>query len=226
MADKKKSKVYRLINIIVYGLGYYLAKILFKILCRCKVYGKKNVPKKGGCLIAPNHASFVDPHLVGSSCPREIYFFARSTLMKKKVFEILLDLWNCIPVDRDTPTPGSLKKAISVLRNGHALLVFPEGTRTEDGNLQEAKLGLGYIAQKAKVPIVPVYVYGTYDVLPKGAKKIKFRKVAVLFGKPLDFQNDYQTKGNEEIYQNISNRVMESIIGLKKEYESLSKSAR
>ncbi len=210
-----KKILYRLANILVYRGAYFLSKILATVLFRIRIIGSNNVPKQGSFIIAPNHASLYDPHIVGCSIRREIYYLARSTLMKNKVLTILFQLWNCIPVDRDKPAASSLKKAVQVLREGKPLMIFPEGTRSVDGELQKGKLGIGFIAQKSQAPIIPVYVHGSYGILPKGAKFPRLKKVTVLIGKPLYFKNLYAQKGNEEIYQAISDEVMNQISILK-----------
>lgn len=210
-----KHFFYRIVNITVYRFGYFLFKILSKILFRPNVQGRKNIPPKGAFILAPNHASSLDPHIVGTSIWREIYFFARSSLMKNRPLQMLFRLWNCITVDRDNPTPGSLKKAVQALKQGKPLVIFPEGTRSENGELQKGKLGLGFIAHKSQVPIVPVYVHGSYEILPKGIKFPRFKKLTVSIGKPLDFETLYLMKGNGEVYQTISDQVMHAITELK-----------
>lgn len=135
--------------------------------------------------------------------------------MRHPLANLLFKLWNCIPVDRDEPTPGSLKQAIRLLKGGQALILFPEGTRSLDGELQEAKMGVGFIAHKSQAPVVPIYIQGAHQILPKGSKWPRFKKLRVMIGTRLDFQELYQKKGSEEIYQTISNQVMDSIKNLK-----------
>jgi 1-acyl-sn-glycerol-3-phosphate acyltransferase len=217
------NKVYRLINIIVYRMGYFSFKFIYKVFFRMEVYGRENIPSEGACILASNHSSFLDPPIVGTSHSREMYYFARSSLMRHRSAKILFQLWNCIPVDRDNPSPGTLKQAIHTLKENKALLLFPEGTRSLDGKLQEGKMGIGFIAHKAKVPIIPVYIDGSYEILPKGSKRPRFTKLRVRIGKPLGFQDLYQKKGNDIVYQAISNGVMNVISALRDEVRAFKK---
>jgi 1-acyl-sn-glycerol-3-phosphate acyltransferase len=213
----------RLANIIVYRWGYFSFLLIYKLFFRMKVYGSENIPSKGACIIASNHQSFLDPPIVGTSNFRELYYFARSSLMRTAFTNILFRLWNCIPVDRDNPSPGTLKKAIQVLKQEKALLLFPEGTRSLDGTLQQGKMGIGFIAHKVKCPIVPVYIDGSYNILPKGSKWPKFTKLKVQIGKSFSLEELYQKKGSEEVYQSISDQVMDTIRDLKNKLQSSTK---
>jgi 1-acyl-sn-glycerol-3-phosphate acyltransferase len=212
-----KEKLLRLANIIVYGITYYLSKTIYIVFFRIQVRGRENMPQKGACILASNHASFLDPPIVGTSHSREMYYFARSTLMDTPFTRTLFRLLNCIPVDRENLSMSTLKKGLAVLKEGHPLLLFPEGTRSETGELQKGKMGLGFIAHKAKVPIVPFYIHGSYDILPKGSKWPHFSKLRVNIGQPMNFDALYSQKGKDEIYQKISDEVMIRIAALKDE---------
>lgn len=210
-------------NIIVYRWTYFSFKLIYKLFFRMKVYGSENVPSQGACILASNHSSFLDPPIVGTSNFRELYYFARSSLMGSHFTDILFQLLNCIPVDRANPSPGTLKKAIGVLKENKALLLFPEGTRSLDGTFQKGKMGIGFIAHKAKCPIVPVYIDGSYNILPKGSKWPKFTKLRVQIGKPFHLYDLYQKKGSEEVYQTISDQVMDTIRDLRDQLQSVKK---
>jgi len=200
---------FRLINILVYRWGYYSFKIIYKVFFRMRVTGWRNVPRTGACILAANHASFLDPPIVGTAAVRALHYFTRSSLMHHPLANALFHLWNCIPVDRDHPSPGTLKKAIQILKEGHALVLFPEGTRSIDGTLQSGKMGIGFIAHKSQAPIVPVYIDGAFDILPKKARWPRFRKLRVSIGPPVVLNDLYARKGCEAAYQAISDRVMD-----------------
>ena len=215
-----KQKLFRLANIIVYGITHILYKTVYIVFFRMQIRGRQNMPLKGACIIASNHASFLDPPIVGTSHSREMYYFARSTLMYTPFRRILFRLLNCIPVDRQSLTMSTLKASLGVLKAGYPLLLFPEGTRSETGELQKAKMGLGFIAHKARVPIVPFYIQGSHDILPKGAKWPHLSKLRVNIGEAINFDHYYRQKGNDEIYQKISDEVMNRIAALKNELVS------
>ncbi|MBI1869875.1 MAG: 1-acyl-sn-glycerol-3-phosphate acyltransferase [Chlamydiae bacterium] len=219
---KVGQKLYQWIHIAFYESTYWGFRCFFKIFFRHQVWGRENVPLDGACILASNHTSFGDPPIVGISHSREMYYFARSTLMKNPFSKLLFQLWNCIPVDRKEPAPGSLKKALKVLKEGYPLLLFPEGTRSLDGKLQPGKMGIGFIAHKTKAPVIPFYIDGAYDILPKGTHWPRFKKLKVFIGKSLAFPDLYSQRGSEEIYQRISDEVMEAIKQLKMKSEELS----
>ncbi|MEW6534222.1 MAG: lysophospholipid acyltransferase family protein [Candidatus Auribacterota bacterium] len=167
-------------------------------------------------LVASNHCSNIDPPAVGISVPFGMCYFAKEELntnfIMKLIFKKIPMLW----VNRDNPTPASIKQTIDALQDGRPLLVFPEGTRSPDGTIQQAKSGAGMIACKAMVPILPVYVEGTYDILPKGASMPKFHKVRVYVGTPYKLETSpFSGKSKKEIYQLASAEMIERIIAIK-----------
>jgi len=152
-----------------YIIVYQFARWFANLFGRLDVRGVENVPDSA-CIIACNHQSFLDPPLVGSSLLKETFFFARKSLFKNPLLGWVLRTCNTIPVDRDGGSDvAAFKRVFSILRNGQRLLMFPEGTRSRDGELQEAQAGIGLIACKTRVPIVPVRVFGASELLPRGA---------------------------------------------------------
>ena len=212
---KMKRTLDRIVGFILYRIICVIAILFYGILFRRSVKGRHHVPRTGPLIIASNHASFVDPPLIGSSIPREIYFLTRDTLMKNPFWRYLLLRLNCIPVDRDRGDVKALRATIKCVSDGNAVLLFPEGTRTTDGNIQDGKTGIGFIVHKTKVPVLPVYCDGTFDILPKNTKLPRLKKVRVHFGKPLIFSQLYQMKGSQEIYQDITDQIMNAIKALR-----------
>jgi 1-acyl-sn-glycerol-3-phosphate acyltransferase len=147
------------------------------------VEGRENVPK-GGCLIVSNHVSFMDPTTVGWAVAREIHYLARKSLFKPPFWSWFLPVCNVLPIDRDANDISGLRRIIRMLKDGHAVLLFPEGTRSQDGTPQAAEPGAGLIALKAGVPILPVRVFGTFESLSRHTKHLKFHPIRVVIGKP------------------------------------------
>ena len=150
---------------------------------RMKVEGRENVPA-GGCLIVSNHVSFMDPTTVGWAVAREIYYLGRKTLFKPPFWNWFLPLCNVLPIDRDGRDVSGLRRIIKMLKEGHAVLLFPEGTRSADGTLQAAEPGAGLVAVKAGVPILPVRVFGTFESLSRHNKRFRFHPIRVVIGQP------------------------------------------
>ena len=194
---------------------HIIARFFLFIWCKLsfsyKVYGKRNMPKKGGVIVAPNHASYLDPIFVGIGSSRLLNYMARETLFKNFFFGRLIRTTGAFPIKRNFHDLGAIKEAIRRLKKGKPVLIFPEATRTTDGNLQPVKGGISFLAHSAGVPVVPVYIKGSFNVWPKGAKCIRCFKVSVYFGKPICF------KGTSDDYQVFADSIMESIAKLRDE---------
>lgn len=168
-----------------YLLGYSLSKAVARTLFGYRVIGAENMIEEGPCIIAANHCSYLDPPLVGIACRRAIHYLARKSLLDLPLLGPILPELNVIPVDQKNADRSALMGAIRVVRQGGAVLIFPEGTRSADGELQPARPGLGMIAAKTGAPVVPVMVTGSYKAFPKGAKFPKPTPVKVRIGQAL-----------------------------------------
>lgn len=215
MIDSMKHEV--MADMRVYQFSTRLFKLFLLIWNRLGIRGVENVPATGGVLIASNHASFLDPPVVGVGYRvRPIHFMARDTLWNSKFGKWWMDRVGCIPVSRGTGDVRALKLTIKALKEGKAVSMFPEGTRTEDGELQEAKGGIGFIIEKSGCVVVPAYINGTYKAHPKGAKLIKPCKVTIVYGEPIT-QEDFQALGSgREAYEKHAALIMQRIAELKK----------
>jgi 1-acyl-sn-glycerol-3-phosphate acyltransferase len=171
----------------LYFLGWSFYRLYFKIYHRWEIYGAENVPLTGPAILASNHASFLDPPLVGAATKREINYMARDTLFRFPVIGWILRNVNAIPVDREGRGAAGLRATMDRLLQGGAIILFPEGTRTPNGELQGAKSGIGFTVIKSPAPVVPVRVFGTFRALNRRQSFPRPHKVAVVFGKPIDF---------------------------------------
>jgi len=153
-------------------------------LHRIKVEGRENVPT-GGFLIVANHVSFMDPTTVGWAVERELHYLARKSLFKPPFWSWFLPVCNVLPIDRDGGQDLSgLRRIIRMLKEGHAVLIFPEGTRSPDGTIQAPIAGAGLIALKGEVPVLPVRIFGTFESLSKDMIVPRFHPIRVVIGKP------------------------------------------
>jgi len=170
----------------IYYIFRFILWVGLKVKTRLKVVGSEWVPSSGGVILAANHASFLDPPLLGVSVRnRVVRFMARDTLFHHRALGWLLYKFGVVPLSREKGDVAAIKTAIRLLRDGNCVALFPEGTRTTTGELQQAKGGIGFLINKAAVPVVPVYINGSFQAWPKGAEKIKSHPVSVHFGKPI-----------------------------------------
>ena len=172
---------------LAYDMSKVLLRVSFGLAYGLKVTGQSHVPRTGPFVLASNHLSFLDPPLLGAACPRRLRFMARSDLFRHPVLGWYLRQVNVMPLQRGEADIGAVRLALDYLRRGDAVALFPEGTRQLSGTLGTAKRGVGLLATLAKVPIVPVFVRGTFDALPPHAKGLQPAKIRVAFGEPISY---------------------------------------
>ena len=166
---------------------YYFCVLAVRFLCRLlyhhRLYGKENVPK-GAAIIAPNHVSHLDPAIVGAYWPEKIRFFARDTLFTGFMGWLLPKL-QVYPIQREGADIKTMRQILNFLSEGEKVVLFPEGTRSLDGELQKTQAGVAMLAQRAGVPIIPVYIAGTFDIMPPGTKPKLTGRASSTIGKPI-----------------------------------------
>ena len=192
-----------------YLLGYSLSKTLAKTFFNYRVIGAENMIEEGPCIIAANHCSYLDPPLVGVACKRAIHYLARKSLLDIPVLGPILPELNVIPVDRKNADRSALMGAIRVVRNGGAVLIFPEGTRSPDGKLQPAQPGIGMIVAKTGAPVVPVKISGSHEAFPRGSSCPRLAPVTVSIGPALCF--DSINPEGRDYYQKASDRILDAV---------------
>ena len=200
----------------VYGVCHYALRVVFDMFFRGEVAGRENLPSTGAFLIAANHASHLDPPMIGVHVPRQLCFFARKTLWHGRLASWWLDTVGTIPVDRDGGQDvAALKRVLRALDHGQATILFPEGTRTTDGRLQRPKPGVGFIICKSQVPVVPARIFGSFEAFGKGAHLPRLgTPLTVVFGRPLPPASYDDPAAGKERYQVASERVMARIAEL------------
>src|SRR5215831_15459519 len=171
----------------IYLLGWWGFRALYRFYFHWRVYNPERVPLRGPVILAANHASYLDPPLVGAGVKRGINYLARDTLFRYPGIGWLLRNWNSVPVDREGGGAAGLKAILDRLLDGGAIILFPEGTRTRDGRLQPARSGIGLTVIKSKAPVVPVRVFGTFEAFNRFMRFPRPRRVSVKFGRPINF---------------------------------------
>jgi len=192
-----------------YLLGYSLSKAIAKTFFNYRVIGAENVIEEGPCIIVANHCSYLDPPLVGVACKRAIHYLARKSLLDVPVLGPILPELNVIPVDQKNADRSALMGAIRVVRNGGAVLIFPEGTRSPDGKIQPAQPGVGMIVAKTRAPVVPVKLVGSYEALPKSGLIARPSAVVAKVGRSLNL--DPRGAADRRCYQEVSDKILAAI---------------
>jgi 1-acyl-sn-glycerol-3-phosphate acyltransferase len=178
---------------------------IFKILFRLKVKGAENIPKHGGFILASNHVSFLDPLALGAASGRNFNFMARHDLFSVPLFGKLIAAVNAFPVKRDSADKTALKEAMRRVKSGGALALFPQGSRQSSGSaLEQPQPGIGFLAAKLAVPVIPAFISGTEKALPRHAKFIRLTPISVSFGKQISIEGRMP-------YEDIAMRIMDDI---------------
>ncbi len=191
-----------------YRLCRYFCQLFFLSFCRGRSFGVRNVPLQGGVLLVCNHQSFLDPVLATLALPRECHYMARDSLFHKPRFKRLIESLNAFPVKRGTADISAIKETLKRLKAGGLVTVFPEGTRTSDGSIQEMQPGVVLVARKAGVPIVPTMIDGAFQAWPRTAKLPRPGRIIVAYGEPISAQQ-LATLDESECIAMVRGRIIE-----------------
>jgi 1-acyl-sn-glycerol-3-phosphate acyltransferase len=173
--------------------------------------------QSGPVILAMNHQSYLDPPLAGITCDRPIYFLARRTLLDVPLLGRVLPKVNVIPVNQEGVDRSAIKALIRLLQAGNGVLVFPEGSRTLDGNLQPAEPGLGLVIAKTLAPVVPMRIFGARDALPREGGGLRLVPITIVIGEPIVFSAADLEPPGKNLYAALSDRVMKAIAALRLE---------
>lgn len=200
-----------------YRFGYNLTRVLAKSCFAFKVVHRERIIEEGSCVLAMNHQSYLDPPLAGIACQREIHYLARKTLLRWPILGPIFPELNVVPVDQERADMSALKAVIKLVRAGHCTVIFPEGARTLDGQLQPAQPGLGLIIAKTLCPVVPMRIFGADRAFPRDGRLRLFQPITLVVGEPLRFTQADLVEPRRELYQRLSERVMERIAAIQYE---------
>lgn len=200
----------------VYRLVRGWSDLSLRVYHRMRVHGLDRIPREGGVLIVSNHASFLDPMaLAGSIRFRILHFMARDSLVHAPLIGWLMTRLELILIDRNRGDVAALKAALRLLKEGEMVGLFPEGTRTPDGNLQPARGGIGFLIAKARVPVIPAYVGGTFRALARHHRFPRPARVTVRFGDPILPEELDALGAGRESHQTIADLIMTRIAALR-----------
>lgn len=196
----------------------------YKIFFAFRHRGSENVPPSSdprGVILAPNHASFLDPPILGISLKRRVTYLAKEYLFSAAIVGWTLRSIGAYPIRTKTDDFRSIRDLVRILKEGQCVTVFPEGTRSPDGSLRKAEGGVGFLALKSGAWVVPAYIRGSYEAFPKGKKFFRPRPVSIFYGKAFVPAEDKEILAAPDPYQAVGDRIMRDIAALKTEVEKV-----
>jgi len=187
---------------------YKITKMLFWpwfiFFLRLSIKGRENVPRNKGFILVSNHVSYLDPIALALACPGNLNFMAKEELFRPHFFGWIMRLNNCFPLRRKGADLAAIREAIKRVNLGGGLLIFPEGTRSADGKLGVGLEGVGFLVDKLNVPVIPAFVKGTFEAMPKGAWLVRPLKISIQFGKQIPLER-------RVAYSDVADKVMQAI---------------
>lgn len=197
-------------------LLYHLNRALMRAAFRLEVTGRENLPREGPCIICPNHVSYLDPLVLTAALdlPR-----LRSTrwiawaggVMENPVVRILARLAQAVPIEVRRASQSSLAAGAAVIRRGETVVLFPEGQRSLTGELGAFRPGIGLLASHLDVPLVPAYIHGAFEALPRNSRRLRFSRIRIAFGRPQSPEELMEQGGEGESYERIA-RAMHDVV--------------
>ena len=188
-----------------------ICRIISTLAFDLKVYGAHRLPQEGGVLVVSNHQSYLDPVLLAVRTKRPLSYMAKSELFTHKPFTWMIRALGAFPVRQGAGDVRAMKEAIERVQEGHALLIFPEGSRTEDGQLLPVEPGVALVIRKAKVPVIPCVIDGAYRAWQKDAKSPRAAPIRILYGHPMDLSG----LDREQVVKAIQDKFSEMLQSLR-----------
>lgn len=191
---------------MIYRFSRSVLRILYKLFFRLEASGLEHIPKEGGVLLCSNHLTLLDPPTIGILLKRKVHFMAKQELFQIFGFGWLIRQLGAFPVKRGGVSKESIKTALTLLRNGHVMGIFPEGRRVkgaEDNVI--GKKGAATFALRSEAAVIPVAIIGTYQL---------FRKMRVVYGPPVDL-TEFKENGGADAAERATEKIMASIAELK-----------
>lgn len=196
---------------MLYRFARSICRAYFGVIHRWQVVGRENVPDTGSVLLVSNHISNLDPPLVGSGIDRKVRFMAKSELFNVPVLSWLIRDFGAFPVKRGAGDRSALRTVFKILDEGEVLGMFPEGTRSKSGEVEEAHSGAAAFALRSKATLIPVAIVGKYKW---------FRPIRVVYGAPVDLSEFYGQKTSKEVLHEATQRIMDAIEQLLAEHRA------
>ncbi len=162
--------------------------------------GARNMPRSGPVLVVANHQSYLDPPIVGVAMPRRMMYVARLGLFNHPAFAAMIRSFGAVPIKEEGGDTAAMKAVLAALKRERPVLIFPEGSRSDDGAVGEFKRGVAVIVKRAKCPVLPVGIEGAHDAWPRGSRpKLFGKRVACVVGKPIASESLLNERGHADM---------------------------
>jgi 1-acyl-sn-glycerol-3-phosphate acyltransferase len=187
MGESTKPPNATLWRSLAYTVFRAFFKFLFRVVFRMKWHGRENVPLTGPVLIVANHQSYIDPPAIGCGMKRHSAYLGRAGLFKNPVLAYFLRLFNVFPLNEEGGDIAAMRAVLSILKQGHSVVIFPEGSRCEDGEIAPFKRGAEIMLKRAKCPVIPAAIDGAYEAWPRSSKRPRLfnRGIRIIYGQPI-----------------------------------------
>ncbi len=202
---------------LYYRISHILVRSVFRLIFGLKISGEENLRYRESFIFASNHLSYADPLIVGCALNREVWFLAKKELFRNRLFAWLIRTYHAIPVDRDEIERKTLTIVVDTLKRGESVLMFPEGTRSRNGDLRPLKDGLGFIILLSRISVIPVYVTGSNGLLDCALRR---KKLEVRIGPPIRIDREYIPEDKKRDYRLLGSMIFEELRMLKGETET------
>ena len=195
----------------IQDLARWFFRQVLLVFFQLRVHGLKNVPVKDGMIICANHQSNMDPVVIGCALPRRTNYLGKKSLFSFPPLAWFLKVTDTIPLDRNRSGAAGMKETLRRLRRNESILIFPEGHRSLDGELQPFRPGIVALAKRVDSPVLPVGIDGPFQCWPPNAKFPKTGYVHVVFGKPVS-PEEMSGLQDEEITEIVYQRVQQCFL--------------
>lgn len=189
-------------NPLFYWVVRNTFRLILRLYNRCSVRWLEELDPHERMIVACNHASNLDPVIIGAFFPRRLRYFAKEELFRSWFLGTSIRALGAVPVSRadNASAASALKGFMKLYREGSDILIFPEGGRSLDGRLQPLEAGVALIAARERAPILPAFIHGSFDAMPPGLRFVRPSKIAVTFGRPLRFSDEvYEDRGGRDV---------------------------
>lgn len=199
-----------------YTFSRGLVRLLYRVGFRGKWIDRDKVPLTGPVLIVANHQSYIDPPMIGAGMRRHSAYLGRSGLFKNPIMNYFLRLYNVVPVSEEGGDIAAMRTVLSLLGQGHSVVIFPEGSRCDDGEIQPFKRGAELMLRKAKCPVLPAAIDGAFEAWPRSQKRPRFLgpRIRIIYGDPITPEALFDPEAEGSITERLEMAVRKLHAGL------------